>query len=316
MDDSGEDSPEKPVRFQTIRPAVNEPDLIAFLEDNGVEVTAETQERSWLYALAVTLLPWLLIIGVFVYMSRRFRERMGAQGGPFAFAKSKARRFTPTASTTTFADVAGLNNAKQELMEIVAYLKTPARFKRLGAQLPKGLLLVGPPGVGKTLLAQAAAGEADVPFFSTSGSEFIGRVRGTGVGGGHDEREQTLNQILAEMDGFAPHESVVVLAATNRPDVLDPALMRPGRFDRRNSLNLPRKQAREKILNLHTRDKPLAEDVDLRNMAERTAGFSGADLRNLVNEAALLAARQDKQQLARENFEQARDKILLGIERD
>ena len=349
--DDPENRPQEPLRFQTIRPAVSEPGLIAFLEDNGVEVTAETQERSWLYALAVTLLPWLLIIGVFVYMSRRFRERMGAHGGgPFGFAKSKAKRFTPTASTTTFADVAGLNNAKQELMEIVDYLKTPARFKRLGAQLPKGLLLVGPPGVGKTLLAQAAAGEADVPFFSISGSEFIemfvgvgasrvrdmfskakkeapamifideldaiGRVRGGGVGGGHDEREQTLNQILAEMDGFAPHESVVVLAATNRPDVLDPALVRPGRFDRRITLNLPRKQAREKILNIHTRDKPMAEDVDLRNMAERTAGFSGADLRNLVNEAALLAARQDKKQLASENFEQARDKILLGIERD
>jgi cell division protease FtsH len=351
MVDDPEGRPQEPLRFQTIRPAVSEPGLIDFLEDNGVEVTAETQERSWLYALAVTLLPWLLIIGVFVYMSRRFRERMGAHGGgPFGFAKSKAKRFTPTASTTTFGDVAGLNNAKQELMEIVAYLKTPARFKRLGAQLPKGLLLVGPPGVGKTLLAQAAAGEADVPFFSISGSEFIemfvgvgasrvrdmfskakkeapamifideldsiGRVRGSGVGGGHDEREQTLNQILAEMDGFAPHESVVVLAATNRPDVLDPALVRPGRFDRRITLNLPRKQAREKILNIHTRDKPMAEDVDLRNMAERTAGFSGADLRNLVNEAALLAARQDKQQLASENFEQARDKILLGIERD
>jgi cell division protease FtsH len=275
---------------------------------------------------------------------------MGGRSGPFGFAKSRAKRFTPTSSRTTFEDVAGLENAKKELQEIVAYLKDPARYRKLGGELPKGLLLVGPPGVGKTLLAQAAAGEADVPFFSISGSEFIemfvgvgasrvrdmfgkakkeapavifideldsiGRVRGTGVGGGHDEREQTLNQILAEMDGFSPHESVVVLAATNRPDVLDPALVRPGRFDRRITLDLPRKSARRKILETHTRDKPVAEEVDLTNLAERTVGFSGADLKNLVNEAALMAASREKERIEAADFDQARDKILMGIERD
>jgi cell division protease FtsH len=246
--------------------------------------------------------------------------------------------------------VAGLENAKKELQEIKEYLKDPSRFQTLGGELPRGLLLVGPPGVGKTLLAQATAGEADVPFYSISGSEFIemfvgvgasrvrdmfkkakkdapaiifideidsiGRVRGTGLGGGHDEREQTLNQILAEMDGFAPQESVVVMAATNRPDVLDPALVRPGRFDRRITLDLPQKKARQKILETHTREVPLADDVDLENLAHRTPGLSGADLKNLVNEAALLAARKDKQKVEAEDFELARDKILLGLERE
>jgi cell division protease FtsH len=338
------------VAFQTVKPDIQDPGLLDLLDKKGVVVEAESQQRSWLVTAAVTLLPWLLIIGFFVYTSRKFRERMGGQGGPFGFAKSRAKRFKPTTSKTTFGDVAGLENAKKELQEIVGYLKDPSRFQTLGGELPKGLLLVGPPGVGKTLLAQAAAGEADVPFFSISGSEFIemfvgvgasrvrdmfakakkeapavifideldsiGRVRGTGLGGGHDEREQTLNQILAEMDGFSPHESVVVLAATNRPDVLDPALVRPGRFDRRISLNLPRKNARRQILETHTRDKPTSEDVDLLNLADRTVGFSGADLKNLVNEAALLAARREKKQIEAEDFDQARDKILLGIERD
>ena len=339
-----------PVAFHTVKPDMQDPGLLDLLEKKGVVVEAESQQRSWLMTAAVTLLPWLLIIGFFVYTSRKFRERMGGKGGPFGFAKSRAKRFKPTTSKTTFEDVAGLKNAKKELQEIVAYLRDPSRFRKLGGELPKGLLLVGPPGVGKTLLAQASAGEAEVPFFSISGSEFIemfvgvgasrvrdmfakakkeapavifideldsiGRVRGTGLGGGHDEREQTLNQILAEMDGFEPHESVVVLAATNRPDVLDPALVRPGRFDRRISLNLPRKNARRKILETHTRDKPISEDVDLLNLAERTVGFSGADIKNLVNEAALLAARRDKKQIEAEDFDQARDKILLGIERD
>ena len=251
-----------------------------------------------------------------VYSSRKMRERMGAMGGIFGFAKSKAKRYKPAAAGKTFADVVGLENAKRELQEIVAYLKNPSKFKALGAELPKGLLLVGPPGVGKTLLAQAAAGEAEVPFFSISGSEFIemfvgvgasrvrdmftqanktapsivfideldsiGRVRGTGLGGGHDEREQTLNQILAEMDGFSPNESLVMLAATNRPDVLDPALVRPGRFDRRIVLELPHKEARRKILQTHTRDIPLAGEVDLASMAvcwTASPSFSGADRR-------------------------------------
>ncbi|MFZ7127587.1 MAG: ATP-dependent zinc metalloprotease FtsH [Desulfobacterales bacterium] len=340
-----------PVSFETVRPDVPEPGFIEFLERHDVVVKAESQEGSWLSTVVIALLPWLLILGFFIYASRKFRQRMGGgKGGIFDFAQSKAKRFRPTSSKTTFEDVAGLENAKKELQEVVAYLKDPSPFQKLGGELPKGMLLVGPPGVGKTLMAQAAAGEADVPFFSISGSEFIemfvgvgasrvrdmftkakkeapavifideldsiGRVRGTGVGGGHDEREQTLNQILAEMDGFLPHESVVVLAATNRPDVLDPALVRPGRFDRRITLDMPRKTARREILKTHTRDKPVAEDVDLNHLAERTVGFSGADLKNLVNETALLAARQDKEQLETEDFLRARDKILLGIKRD
>ena len=339
--------------FKTTKPPVQDPELLPLLEKNHVVIRAEIQKRSWFGTLIITLLPWLLIFGLFFYASKKMQERMmggGPGGGIFGFAKSKARLFDKKNSTVRYDDVAGLENAKKELQEIVDYLRDPSRFQKLGGELPKGILLIGPPGVGKTLMAQATAGEANVPFYSISGSEFIemfvgvgasrvrdmfnqakkdapaiifideidsiGRVRGTGLGGGHDEREQTLNQILSEMDGFAPHESVVVMAATNRPDVLDPALVRPGRFDRRITLDMPQREARRKILQTHTRKVPLAEDVDLESLAERTVGLSGADLKNLVNEAALLAARQEKEKVADEDFDQARDKILMGIIRE
>jgi len=339
--------------FKTVVPSIGDEELMDLLEENDVTVNAESEARSWIWTAVVSLLPWVLIIGFFVYTSRRFQQRMGGMGGggPFGFGKSKARLHTKSETTdVTFQDVAGLANTKKELQEVVDFLKDPSKYTALGGQLPKGILLVGPPGTGKTLMARAIAGEANVPFFSISGSEFIemfvgvgasrvrdmfqnakneapaiifideldaiGRVRGTGLGGGHDEREQTLNQILSEMDGFTPQESVVVIAATNRPDVLDPALVRPGRFDRQVSLELPQKKARKAILEVHTKDTPLAEDVDLDRVAERTVGFSGADLRNLVNEAALLAGRKQKDQVDAEDFDQGRDKILMGVERE
>ena len=342
----------QPDYFETTKPALQDPELLPLLEKNEVVIRAEVQQRSWFSALILTLLPWLLIFGLFYYASKKMQDRMagGAGGGIFGFGKSKARLFDKKSSQVRYDDVAGLDNAKKELREIVDYLRDPSKFQKLGGELPHGILLIGPPGVGKTLMAQATAGEADVPFYSISGSEFIemfvgvgasrvrdmfnkakkdapaiifideidsiGRVRGTGLGGGHDEREQTLNQILAEMDGFAPHESLVVMAATNRPDVLDPALVRPGRFDRRITLDMPQKQARLKILQTHTRKVPIGDDVDLQNLAERTVGLSGADLKNLVNEAALLAARKEKDRVSNEDFDQARDKILMGIESD
>jgi cell division protease FtsH len=338
-------------RFTTVIPAIDDPELIELLENRGVMIRAESTQGTWIQTLMIAFLPWLLIIGLFVYLGRRMQNRMGgAQDGLFGFSRSKAKLFSKENVDTLYSDVAGLENAKKELQEIVDFLKDSKHFRKLGATLPKGILLVGPPGVGKTLMAQATAGEANVPFYSISGSEFIemfvgvgasrvrdlfkrakqsepaiifideidsiGRVRGTGLGGGHDEREQTLNQILAEMDGFSPRRSIVVLAATNRPDVLDPALVRPGRFDRQITLDLPQKQARHEILKTHVRQVPLAGDVNLGLMAERTVGLSGADLKNLVNEAALIAARQKKEQVAAEDFEKARDKILMGIERE
>ena len=343
----------RPAYIRTVKPSLEDPELLPLLEKNNVTIHAQTPQRSWWATLLITFLPWVLILGLFFYASKKMQERMvggGRGGGIFGFAKSRAKLFDKQSIDVTYRDVAGLENAKKELQEVKEYLKDPSRFQKLGGELPRGLLLVGPPGVGKTLLAQATAGEADVPFYSISGSEFIemfvgvgasrvrdmfkkakkdapaiifideidsiGRVRGTGLGGGHDEREQTLNQILAEMDGFSPHESVVVMAATNRPDVLDPALIRPGRFDRRITLDLPQKKARQKILETHTREVPLADDVDLENLAKRTPGLSGADLKNLVNEAALLAARKNKKQVEADDFEKARDKILLGLERE
>jgi len=338
--------------FKTIKPSIEDTKLIGILEEYNVEVNAEESDGSWITTALIYILPWILIIGFFSYMSRKLRQKgdrsMG--GGIFGVGKSKAKRITKQSIDTTFDDVAGLKNAKMDLREIVDFLKEPDRFISLGANIPKGILLIGPPGSGKTLMARATAGEADVSFFSISGSEFIemfvgvgasrvrdlfdtakkeapsiifideidsiGRTRGTGLGGGHDEREQTLNQILAEMDGFIPKQAVVVLAATNRPDVLDPALIRPGRFDRRITLNLPNINAREKILKIHTRNIPLSKNVNLKNIAARTVGFSGADLKNLVNEAALLAGRNEKSKVGKADFEKARDKILLGPKRD
>ena len=334
--------------FRTVIPSFGDPQLVSLLEAHQVTIQAQEERNSWFRMVIVSLLPGLLILGLLIYGQRRMQEGLG--GGLFRFGKSKAKRYEKTSSDVCFAHVAGLRNAKLELGEIVEYLKDPSRFRRLGGELPKGVLLIGPPGTGKILLARAVAGEADVPFFSTSGSEFIemfvevgasrvrdmfqsakkeapaiifidemdsiGRARGTGLGGGHDEREQTLNQILAEMDGFDGYESVVVMAATNRPDILDPALTRPGRFDRQVVLDLPQRQARLDILRLHAQNVPLSHDVDLENLAAHTVGFSGADLKNLVNEAALLAGRQHRTQVLAIDFERARDKILLGIERD
>lgn len=338
--------------FSTIKPSIPDPNLMALLEKNNVTVYAkEKPNNTWITDFVFFVLPFLLIIGYFVYMRRRMQGNDGGMmGGIFRVGRSTAKRFKKGKSDVTFNDVAGLDSAKRDLQEIIDYLKDPQKFSELGADIPKGILLMGPPGIGKTLLARATAGEADVTFYSISGSEFIemfvgvgasrvrdmfanakkeapsvifideidsvGRARGTGLGGGHDEREQTLNQILSEMDGFERNESVVVMAATNRPDVLDAALTRPGRFDRRIILELPHNEARKKILEIHTRRVPLAENVDLGNLAARTVGFSGADLKNLVNEAALLAGRKKKKRVDKDDFDEARDKVLLGAKRE
>lgn len=340
-------------RFTTTRPPVEDPRLLDRLEEAGVTVTAEPAERAWWQEMLIGVLPWVLLLGLFLWLLLFMQRRMMQSGGPggmFNFGQSKARRFREDSPRVTMDEVAGVEGAKRDLREIVDYLRNPEKYRALGAKLPKGVLMVGPPGTGKTLIARAVAGEAGVPFYSISGSEFIemfvgvgasrvrdlfqnarkeapalifideidsiGRSRGAGLGGGHDEREQTLNQILNEMDGFETHEPVVVLAATNRPDVLDAALLRPGRFDRKVILERPGKEAREAILKVHARKVPLAEDVDLAEVAQRTIGFSGADLENLVNEAALNAARQSLERVDRRCFDQARDKLVLGDKRD
>lgn len=297
--------------FATYLPALRDTELLPLLEKKQITIKAVPDKTPWFFTALITLLPWLLIIGFFIYSRKQFQKRMGDTANPFSFGKSKATQFDKFDTHKTFKDVAGLENAKREMQEIATYLKNPSQFKTLGATLPKGLLLIGPPGVGKTLMAQATAGEADVPFYSISGSEFIemfvgvgasrvrdmfkkakkqpasiifideidsiGRLRGTGLGGGHDEREQTLNQILSEMDGFKPNDSLIVIAATNRPDVLDPALVRPGRFYRRITLDLPQKKARQAILEAHTRHITLDDLVDLDRLSEKTVGMSGAD---------------------------------------
>ncbi len=341
--------------FKTVKPDIEDPALIELLETNDVAISAEAEDGGWMpyLLMGAFMLPWILLIGYSVYMGRQMRGNGGKNmpgGGLFGVGKSRAKKFQKSKVRVGYNDVAGLKNAKKDLQEIVEYLRDPEKFTSLGADIPKGLLLMGPPGTGKTLLARATAGEAGVPFFSISGSEFIemfvgvgasrvrdmfdqakkespaiifideldsiGRARGTGLGGGHDEREQTLNQILSEMDGFESHESVVVIAATNRPDILDSALTRPGRFDRQITLDLPEKRDRLEILKIHTKRVPLAENVNLENIAARTVGFSGADLRNLVNESALLAGRRDKQKVENSDFDEASDKILLGAERE
>ncbi len=340
-------------RFITTAPPLQDPELITLLEQHQVEIRVVSTEANWLSKALIGVLPWILIIGLFWYGTSRMRKGLGGIGGGdgiFDFGKSRAKRFRRSDSQLTFDDVAGLENAKRDMREIVGYLKEPEHYRKLGAKIPKGILLMGPPGTGKTLMAKAVAGEANVPFFSISGSEFIemfvgvgasrvrdmfasarkeapsiifideidsvGRARGTGLGGGHDEREQTLNQILGEMDGFDPHEAVVVLAATNRPDVLDAALMRPGRFDRKITLDLPDKKARRAILDIHSADVPLSEDADLDRIAALTVGFSGADLENLVNEAALLCGRENRETVNMESLLNARDKVVLGGKRE
>lgn len=318
------------------------------LSNVAIEVKNQSGFKYWFFSLAPIVLP-LLLIGVFVWFLSRQMKQGGVQA--FTFGQSKARMIDPKDSATrvTFADVAGAKEAKEELTEIVDFLKNPKKFLDIGARIPKGVLLMGAPGTGKTLLGRAVAGEAGVPFFSISGSEFVemfvgvgasrvrdlfqmakraapaiifvdeidavGRVRGTGVGGGNDEREQTLNQILVEMDGFEPNEKVIVMAATNRPDVLDPALLRPGRFDRRVTIDLPDRDGREEILKIHARKKPLAEDVVLRVIAERTPGFSGAELYSLMNEGAILAAREERKKVSQFDLIRSIEKVMLGPER-
>ncbi len=332
--------------FQTYTP--NDPQLVQRLKDKGVQIRAEPSEDGspTLWGILISWFPMLLLIGVWIFFMRQMQSGGGKAMG---FGKSKAKLLTEKQGRVTFDDVAGIDEAKQELEEIVEFLKDPQKYQRLGGRIPKGCLLVGPPGTGKTLTARAVAGEANVPFFTISGSDFVemfvgvgasrvrdmfeqgkknapciifideidavGRHRGAGLGGGNDEREQTLNQLLVEMDGFEANEGVILIAATNRPDVLDPALLRPGRFDRQIVVANPDILGREKILKVHMKKVPLAPDVDAHVIARGTPGFSGADLANLVNEAALLAARKSKRVVTMEDFEEAKDKVMMGAER-
>jgi cell division protease FtsH len=333
------------VKFRTVLPIQDSEMLLERLEEKNVPIAAK-EPKPGFGTVFIQLLPWVILIGLWIFFFRQVQ-----QGGnrAFSFGKSKAKLLTADTPKVTFQDVAGADEAKVELEEVIEFLKDPQKFQRLGGRLPKGVLLVGPPGTGKTLLARAVAGEAARPFFSMSGSDFVemfvgvgasrvrdlfeqgkahapciifvdeidavGRHRGAGLGGGHDEREQTLNQLLVEMDGFESNEGVILLAATNRPDVLDPALLRPGRFDRQVVVDMPDVRGREMILKVHVRKIPLAPDVDLSTIAKATPGLAGADLANIVNESALLAARRNKSAVQMEDFEDAKDKLMLGVER-
>jgi cell division protease FtsH len=332
-------------RFRTFAP--DDPELVKSLRDKKVKIAAKPEEDSpWYMVLLLNWFPMLLLIGVWIFF---MRQMQGGGGKAMSFGKSRAKLLTENQHRVTFSDVAGVDEAKDDLQEIISFLKDPKKFTKLGGRIPKGCLLVGPPGTGKTLLARAIAGEAGVPFFSISGSDFVemfvgvgasrvrdlfvqgkknapciifideidavGRHRGAGLGGGHDEREQTLNQLLVEMDGFEANEGVILIAATNRPDVLDPALLRPGRFDRRVVVPRPDVKGREGILQVHTRKVPVGSDVDIGVLARATPGFAGADLENLVNEAALLAARNNKEKVDMHDFELAKDKVMMGAER-
>lgn len=333
-------------QFQTYAP--NDPSLVQRLYGKGVQVSARPQQDStpWFMSVLVNLLPVILFIGVWLFLSRQMQ---GGAGKAMGFGKSRAKMLTEAHGRVTFEDVAGVDEAKQDLQEIVEFLRDPGKFQRLGGRIPRGVLLVGPPGTGKTLIARAVAGEANVPFFTISGSDFVemfvgvgasrvrdmfeqakknapciifideidavGRHRGAGLGGGNDEREQTLNQLLVEMDGFEANEGIILIAATNRPDVLDPALLRPGRFDRQVVVSNPDVVGREQILKVHVRKVPLAPDVNMKTIARGTPGFSGADLMNLVNEAALMAARRNRRMVTQQEFEDAKDKVMMGAER-
>jgi cell division protease FtsH len=335
-------------KFMVFLPEAGSIENINLWKEKGIDFTFEVKDSSWWTAL-LTILPWVIIFGAWILIMRRMQSGGGGARGIFNFGKSRAKVFNENMPKVTFKDVAGADEAKYELQEIIEFLKEPGKFQKLGGRIPRGVLLLGPPGTGKTLLARAVAGEAGVPFFSISGADFVemfvgvgasrvrdlfdqgkksapcivfideidavGRQRGAGLGGGHDEREQTLNQLLIEMDGFEQNSGVIIIAATNRPDILDPALLRPGRFDRQVVVDRPDVKGREGILKVHTRKIPLGADVDVAVLAKGTPGLSGADLANLVNEAALLAARKSKKQVEMDDFEEAKDKVMMGMER-